>query len=193
MDRRAMIGHIAAKFDIKMDENDPAFIMVEMNRMALESAGEELESRMAHLNEKMTLSIGAMAGAIDEMNASAGNLVRSKIDDLNRSANNHISAMVKNAVEQSLRAAVAVEVKEIRKEFDVIAGNLKASHASKPQRSVGSYVAVAAVSGMLSALLTLGLAWWAVSSGKLPIDVRVDSASVAQTVLNGVKALPRTR
>lgn len=172
---------------------DPKTKAQEVLFAALFEDADKSYARLSDIDEKLTLSIGAMASAIEAMNAAADNLIRSKLDDLNRSANNNISAMVKNAVEQSLRAAVALEIKAIRKEFDVIAANLKASHENKPQQSIGSYVAVAAVSGTLSALLTLGFAWWAVSSGKLPIDVRVDSASVAQTVLNGVRNLPKTR
>lgn len=172
---------------------DPKTKAQEVLFAALFEDADKSYARLSDIDGKLTLSIGAMAAAIEEMKVSADNLVRSKLDDLNRSANNNISAMVKNAIEQSLRAAVAVETKAISKEFEVVAATWKASQANKPERSVGSYVAVAVVAGTLSALLTLACAWWAVSSGKLPIDVRVDSASVAQTVLNGVKALPRTR
>lgn len=41
-----MIGHIAAKYDVKMDDDDPAFIMVEMNQIALESTSREMEARI---------------------------------------------------------------------------------------------------------------------------------------------------
>ena len=189
MDRRAIIGHIAAKYNIKMDETDPAFLLVEINQIALEAASRDLESKLIEAREQLTGSIGAMAGAIEEMNAAADRLVEAKMVNLNQSINQLVGITIKNTIEQSLNAAVAKEIQAIRREVGIIAGSLQDMHT----QSGRSQILAGAGAGALAAILTLGAAWWAVSSGKLPIDVRVDSASVAQTVLNGVKALPKTR
>lgn len=41
-----MIGHIAAKYDVMMSADDPNFIIVEMNQMALDAASRTMEARI---------------------------------------------------------------------------------------------------------------------------------------------------
>lgn len=181
MDRRAIIGHIAAKYNIKMDENDPAFLLVEINQIALEAANQDLESKIVQAREQL-------ADAVEDMNTAAEKLVAAKMANLNTSLNQLVGMTIKTNIEQSLNAAVAKEIQAIRREVGIIANSLQEMHTASGR----SQILAGAGAGALAALLTLGAAWWAVSSGKLPIDVRVDSASVAQTVLNGVRALPKT-
>lgn len=186
MDRRAMIGHIAAKFNVKLDENDPAFLLVEMSQIALESAGQELETRLLDaLDSRMKEFIPK----IEEMNHAADNLVESKLIDLNNQVNSLVGVTIKNTIEQTLNVAVAKEIQAIRREVGVIGGSLQNMHIKSGQ----SQILAGAAAGAFAALLVIGIAWWGVSSGRLPIDVRVDSQSVAQTVLDGVRSLPKTR
>lgn len=144
-------------------------------------------ARLSEINEKLTTSIAAFAVAIDELNASADNLVDRKLLDLNNHVNEMVGVTIKNTIERTLNEAVAKEIQAIRKEVGIIKGSLVEMH----KKSGRSQILAGAGAGALAALLTLGVAWWAVGSGKLPIDVRVDSQSVAETVIAGVKLLPK--
>lgn len=46
MDKSEMIGEIARRMNIRLDLDDPAFILVELNRLMLESAGKDLEQSL---------------------------------------------------------------------------------------------------------------------------------------------------
>lgn len=168
---------------------DPKTKAQEVLFAALFEDADKSYARLSEINEKLTATLGAMATAIDEMNVSADRLVQSKLIDLNNQVNGLVGVTIKNTIEQSLNAAVAKEIQAIRREVGIIAGSLEEMHT----KSGRSQIAAAAGAGALAALLTIGVAWWGVSSGRLPIDVRVDSQSVAQTVLDGVRSLPKTR
>lgn len=162
-----MIGHLAAKFDVKLNENDPALLMVEMCRFmmesVLESTGREWEGRMVDANEKLTMAVGAMAGGITEMNASADDLVQRKLLDLNNQVNGLVGITIKNQIETSLSAAVEAEMKKVRIATDDIAKSVR----DMKNRSLRSQFGAMAGASLLGALLAFGVMWYAIYNGKV--------------------------
>jgi hypothetical protein len=69
MNQRQMIAAVTEKLNIKLDENDPAFVLVELNRLALDEAGQhiidQLEGIPARINDAVDLSLSSMLAAID--------------------------------------------------------------------------------------------------------------------------------
>ena len=51
MERREMIAEITRRFDIKLDENDPAFVLVELNRLAMNEAGHHVLDQLERIPE----------------------------------------------------------------------------------------------------------------------------------------------
>jgi hypothetical protein len=64
VDKRKMIGAIAERLGIRLDENDPAFVLVELNRLALEEAGRDAAT---------ALQLAVDKAAADLASAAAGN------------------------------------------------------------------------------------------------------------------------
>lgn len=156
----------------------------------VDKSADRLERSIAHqieINEKLTLALEATAGAITEMNDSADRLVESKLIDLNNHVNQMVGVTIKNVIEHSLNAAVAKEIQSIRKEVGIIRGSLEDMH----KRSGRSQLVAAACVALVSTVLTLGAAGWAIKAGKVPVGIQVDSQSVAETVIAGVKSLPK--
>ena len=52
MDRRAMVGHLAAKYDLKVEENDPVFLLAELNQLLLEDSASKVVATLNHISEK---------------------------------------------------------------------------------------------------------------------------------------------
>ena len=46
MDRQALIDAVFLKYRIRIDEDDPAFILVDLNRLALEQSIEGIDSKL---------------------------------------------------------------------------------------------------------------------------------------------------
>lgn len=42
MDKQKLIAEIVHRFDIKLDHDDPAFILVELNRLVLEDSAQKV-------------------------------------------------------------------------------------------------------------------------------------------------------
>ncbi len=164
---------------------DPKTKAQEVLFAALFEDADKSYARLSEINDKLTASIGAMAVAIDEMNASADRLVETKLIDLNNSVNNLVGVTIKNVIEQSLNAAVAKEIQAIRKEVGVIRGSLEEMH----ERSGRSQIGAAVGASLLTTVLALGATWYAISSGM--IHLRDASTPVAQQA--AVKQVPKAR
>lgn len=44
---KRLVGEVASRYGIRLDENDPAFVVVQLTQIALEQASQELIERMA--------------------------------------------------------------------------------------------------------------------------------------------------
>ena len=73
MNQRQLIAAVTEKLNIKLDENDPAFVLVELNRLALDEAGQhiidQLEGIPNRIRDAVDQSLSSMLvdiKAIDE-------------------------------------------------------------------------------------------------------------------------------
>lgn len=90
MNRRQMIAAVTEKLNIKLDENDPAFVLVELNRLALDEAGrhiiDQLEGIPDRIREAVDQSLSFMLEdikAIDEQQKTLMKFYQSLPDRLN--------------------------------------------------------------------------------------------------------------
>lgn len=186
MDRRAMIGHIAAKFNVKLDENDPAFLLVEMNQFALESFIQELEVRLRETSEKLMAQTGAVVAASDDLQKAADVMVESKLRELHEVITQVAETAVEKAIREALARHVTGEATKLKGEISTIAGELRGALAD----ARGSQTKVVGISALVGAGAALLLSW-ALSSSE-PTATADNAAPVTQTASN-VKQLPRNR
>lgn len=167
MNNRALVGHIAAKFGVIIKDDDPSFIVAEMTRVILESmvesTSQEWEKRFVDINDKLTSTLGAIAGSIDEMNVSADDLVQRKLIDLNNQVNGLVGVTIKKQIETSLAEAVDTEIKKVRLATDDIAKNVR----DMKNRSLRSQFGAMAGASFMGALLAFGVMWYAIYNGKV--------------------------
>lgn len=155
----------------------------------IDKSADRLEQSIAHqveVTEKLTLALGAIAGAIGEMNVSAGDLVQRKLVDLNNQVNGLVGITIKNQIETSLSAAVEKEINKVRLATDDIAKSVRAMK----NRSLRSQFGAMAGASFMGALLAFGVMWYAISNGK--IHVR-DTSAPAVAQVEPIKQVPRIR
>jgi len=68
LDRTKMVAAIAARLKVRLDEDDPAFVLVELNRLALEEAAASLVDQLAPLGDRLE---GAARLAAEQLITSA--------------------------------------------------------------------------------------------------------------------------
>lgn len=83
LDRKRMVAEVAAKLQIRLDEDDPAFVLVELNKFALEEGAASLVSQIAPLGDRFEASAKLAAeqiiGASLQQIAGAGQAERERI------------------------------------------------------------------------------------------------------------------
>lgn len=186
-----MIGHLAAKFDLKLTENDPALTMVEMCRFmmesVLESTGREWEGRFLGINEKLTLAIGAMAGAIKEWNEAGDYLAKGKLIELDNYINTVIGTTIKTQIDHGLNEAFKTEVGRITTQVGKIAGSVASMH----KRSLVPVFCAGLGGALFGGVLVLSAGWYVISNGM--VHVRDTSTPVAQQAASSVKQIPKAK
>jgi len=143
--------------------------------------------RLTDTNDKLTSALGVIATATEELKASADNLVDKKLIDLNNHVNDLGGEKVNNMIKEALNKAVASELNAIQGKVDAITTELRALHRKAGRRQL----VAAACAGGLASLLTLAVTGWALKTSAVPVDIRVDSESVARLVINGIKQITK--
>lgn len=154
---------------------------------------DKISDRLSDTNAKLAHSLGAIVKAVDALNTSADKLVDKKLIDLDSQVNNSFCTTITRIIEQSMNSAVAKELQGLTWEIGSLTADLRNLHERTAQKAGHRQLFAAIGAGALASLLTLLAAGWAVKTGIIPIDIRVDSASVAQTVLSGMKQRPKAR
>jgi len=65
MDKRAMIAEIASRHGVRLDPDDPAFLLVELNHMVFEGKEAELKAQTVEAENRITGLIGFLQRAGD--------------------------------------------------------------------------------------------------------------------------------
>jgi hypothetical protein len=102
MDRAEMCGEILRRMGLKVAEDDPAFLLVELNRLALEEAASIVVERLAPLpgtieQAGVALAKGVTSAAqrvVDEEFAAARNKIAKEADAARAAAARAISELV---------------------------------------------------------------------------------------------------
>lgn len=80
LDRRQIIGALVAKNGIKLDEDDPAFLLVDLNILVLEAergeAAKQLEAATAQFSEATTRNVDEVVSVTNEVLAQLSERVR---------------------------------------------------------------------------------------------------------------------
>jgi hypothetical protein len=53
MDKQKLIAEIVQRFDVKLDHDDPAFILVELNRLVLEDSAQKIANQITQAADKL--------------------------------------------------------------------------------------------------------------------------------------------
>jgi hypothetical protein len=182
MDSRAMIGHIAAKFDVKMSDDDPALIMVEMNRVMLESAFHDVEELMYEANVELKKSVVVVEKANEDFRYSADKIVEEKLREFHEA----ITTVAENTIKEALGRHVTGEVTKLKGEIGKITSQLQSAIGQTKQ----SQMVVAGLSGLAGALIATFIGLGAINSGIVTVPDSSTAAAVAQTASN-VKQPPK--
>lgn len=55
MDKQKLIAEIVQRFDVKLDHDDPAFILVELNRLVLEDSAQKVITQITQAADKLNV------------------------------------------------------------------------------------------------------------------------------------------
>lgn len=74
LNTKQMVGEIASRFGIRLDETDPAFVLVRLNQIALEKACQELVDRVS-------MNLREFQAAVDKAQERAGRYVAAEFNE----------------------------------------------------------------------------------------------------------------
>lgn len=94
MDQGKLIGEIVQRFGVKLDKDDPAFLLVELNRLVLEQAGDDLAGKLGELpgqveaaGQRMLAELATrVTKQIDGAEAEAAKRVKGEVDEARKVA-----------------------------------------------------------------------------------------------------------
>ena len=174
MDNARMISSVVEKFKIRLDDDDPALILVHLNQLALEestkevlvkldtiytNAGAKISMQSAQIvaaSDRAVTAIGAAGEAAKKKVESNGEAAKIKLlVDVKKeveTAKTEIFAGMKQAASDAVSAAVGAKLEASIAEIQKIADKLSISR--------GAEKFVFFVMGCLTAACLAGCAWW---------------------------------
>jgi ElaB/YqjD/DUF883 family membrane-anchored ribosome-binding protein len=124
IDRKRLIGEMVSRHGIRLDQNDPVFVIVSLNQLALEETAQEIrrqsQETVQQLVERVETTLSRFEGSIQQTEYRAGRVMAQRLKESLAEAQRALESEARSAWLKA-EASVARTQRE-RTRFAIVAG-----------------------------------------------------------------------